>query len=214
VKDCPDANDEQKKELLKRKWKEWKAEKREMDSQRMNSLRPMDCATNLTRPTGVEISRLSSSDVDCRFPVQFAPNLVRSMLADTGSDTSAFTLQFLDVLREHVRVDYEEFPSPVLHAVAESPYEQEKPNYVPQCGWATVSCDILLNCGPLRVPKWRFAVIRGEMQEGILGRDFPKEVMGLDLNKIFEDAAQTRAASAVVDTSDSIEFVVKNLFVV
>jgi hypothetical protein len=25
VKDCPDANDEQKKELL-RKWKEWKAE--------------------------------------------------------------------------------------------------------------------------------------------------------------------------------------------
>jgi hypothetical protein len=98
----------------------------------MSSLRPIDCATNLTRPTGVEISRLSSSDVDCRFPVQFGPNLVRSMLADTGSDTSAFTLHFLDVLREHVRVDYEELPSPVLHAVAASPYEQKKPNYVPQ----------------------------------------------------------------------------------
>jgi Reverse transcriptase (RNA-dependent DNA polymerase) len=52
-------------------------------------------------------------------------------------------------------------------------------------------------------------VIRGEMQEGILGRNFLKEVMGLDLNKIFEDAAQARAASAVVDTSDSIEFVGK-----
>jgi hypothetical protein len=46
------------------------------------------------------------------------------------------------------------------------------------------------------------------MQEGILGRDFLKEVLGLDLKKIFEDA-QTRAASDVVDTSDSIEFVGK-----
>jgi hypothetical protein len=35
-----------------------------------------------------------------------------------------------------------------------------------------------------------------------------KEVLGLDLMKIFEDP-QTRAASDVVDTSDSIGFVGK-----
>jgi hypothetical protein len=125
-----------------------------------------------------------------------------------GRYTSAFTLLFLDVLREPPRDDYEDLSSPVPHSVTTSPYHREKPNYIPQCGWATVSCDVLLNCGPLRVPKWRFAIIRGEMQEGILDRDFVKEVLGLDLKKIFEDA-HTRAASNVVDTSDSIEFVSK-----
>jgi hypothetical protein len=56
------------------------------------------------------------SDGDCRFGA-VAPNLVRSMLADTSSDTSAFMLHFLDVMREHACVDYEELQSPILHAL-------------------------------------------------------------------------------------------------
>jgi hypothetical protein len=138
---------------LNLKWKEWKVEKCDKDSKRMSPLQPMDAMDDRKCLIGVGISRLTSSDGDCRFPVQFAPNLVRSMLADTGSDTSAFKLHFLDVLRKHVRVDYEELPSPVLHTVAASPYNQEKPNCIPQCGWAKVSCEVLLNCGPLGVPK-------------------------------------------------------------
>jgi hypothetical protein len=125
--DCPGTNDEQKNDLPKQKWKEWKADKRDKYSKSMSSFQPMDSAENRICPTRVGISRLISSNGDYRFPLQFVPNLVRHRLADTGSDTSTFTLHFLGILREHVRVDYEELPSPILHAVSASPYNQENP---------------------------------------------------------------------------------------
>jgi hypothetical protein len=74
LKDCPDANDEQKKDLLKLKWKEWKAEKPDTDSKRMSSLKPMDSVEDRKCLIGVGISRLTSSAGDWRFTVQFAPN--------------------------------------------------------------------------------------------------------------------------------------------
>jgi Reverse transcriptase (RNA-dependent DNA polymerase) len=52
-----------------------------------------------------------------------------------------------------------------------------------------------LHCGPLRVPDWRFAVVRGKMDEGILGKEVLTQVLGLDLGKLFEKARQTASSA-------------------
>jgi hypothetical protein len=52
-----------------------------------------------------------------------------------------------------------------------------------------------IHCGRLRVPDWRFAVVRGKMDEGILGKEVLTQVLGLDLGKFFEKARQTASAA-------------------
>jgi hypothetical protein len=65
-----------------------------------------------------------------------------------------------------------------------------------QIAWVTMPMVVRLHCGPLRVPNWCFAVVRGRMDEGILGRDFLTQILGLGLKLLFEKARQ--AASAKV----------------
>jgi hypothetical protein len=59
-----------------------------------------------------------------------------------------------------------------------------------QIAWVTMPILVCLHCGPLRVPDWRFAVVRAKMDEGILGKEFLRQILGLDLGNLFEKARQ------------------------
>jgi hypothetical protein len=63
-----------------------------------------------------------------------------------------------------------------------------------QIACVTMPIVVLLYCGPLRVPDWRFAVVRGRMEEGLLGWEFLTQILGLGLKLLFEKARQTASA--------------------
>jgi hypothetical protein len=85
-------------------------------------------------------------------------------------------------------VKYEPLAEPAHLQLAGENYEDKKMSLV-QISWVTVPIVVRLRCCPLR-----FAVVRCRMGEGILGRGFLTQILGLDLKLLFEKARQTASA--------------------
>jgi hypothetical protein len=114
-------------------------------------------------------------------------------IADTGADISALSETFVNKIKNPPVVKYEPLAEPAHLQLARENYEDKSMSLV-QIAWVTMPIVVCLHCGPLRVPDWHFAVVRGRMEGGILGREFLTQILGLDLKVLFEKARQTRSA--------------------
>jgi hypothetical protein len=114
-------------------------------------------------------------------------------IADTGVDVSALSATFVNKIKNPPVVKYEPLAEPAHLQLAGENYEDKSMSLV-QIAWVTMPIVVCLHCGPLRVPDWHFAVVRGRMEEGILGREFLTQILGLDLKVLFEKARQTASA--------------------
>jgi hypothetical protein len=179
LKDCTKVEEDAKKSIMGEKFQEWKAaRKEERDKKKIGSLTQVQGA----------------ADRDHVYEVTFAKS-DQSLLciADTGADVSALSDEFVDKIKNSPVVKYEPLAEPVhLQLAGES--REGKPMSLVQIAWVTMPIVVRLHCGPLRVPDWRFAVVRGRMEGGILGREFLTQILGLDLKLLFEKARQAASA--------------------
>jgi Reverse transcriptase (RNA-dependent DNA polymerase) len=140
------------------------------------------------------LAQVQGADRDHVYEVLFAKaeqSLLR--IAGTGADVSALSETFVNKIKNSPVVKYEPLAEPTHLQLAGENYEDKSMSLV-QIAWVTMPIVVCLHCGPLRVPDWRFAVVRGRMAEGILGREFLTQILGLDLKLLFEKARQTASA--------------------
>jgi Aspartyl protease len=115
-----------------------------------------------------------------------------SCTADTGADVSVLSETFVNKVKNSPSVRYEPLASPLeLQLLGEV---DNRPMALVKIAWVTMPILVRFHCGPLRVPDWRFAVVRGKLDEGILGKEFLTQILGLDLGKLFEKARQAVSA--------------------
>jgi hypothetical protein len=103
---------------------------------------------------------------------------------------------FVNKIKNSPIVNYEPLAEPAHLQLAGKNYE-DKPISLVQIEWVTMPIVVRLHYGPLRVPDWRFAVVRGRVEEGILGREFLTQILGLDFKLLFEKARQTASAKGI-----------------
>jgi hypothetical protein len=129
-------------------------------------------------------------------------NTVRNLscIADTGADMSVLSETFVNKVKNLPSVRYEPLASPLeLKLLGEV---DNRPMVLVQIAWVTLPILVCLHCGPLRVPDWRFAMVRCKLDEGILGKVFLTQILGLDLGKLFEKA---RLAASAADSATLVE---------
>jgi RNase H-like domain found in reverse transcriptase/Reverse transcriptase (RNA-dependent DNA polymerase)/Integrase zinc binding domain/Integrase core domain/Aspartyl protease len=178
LRECTKVEEDAKKSIMNEKFQEWKdARKEKKDKKKIGSL---------TQVQGV--------DRDHVYEVLFAKT-DQSLLciADTGADVSALSEDFVNKIKNSQVVKYEPLAEPVHLQLAGERCEDKSMSLV-QIAWVTMPIVVRLHCGPLRVPNWHFAVVRGRMDEGILGREFLTQILGLDLKLLFEKARQAASA--------------------
>jgi cytochrome c553 len=144
IKDCPKVDDAQKKTILAAKYKEWRQDKKSTDPMKQLARMQPDSAMR-------EL-----------YDVMFG-NTVHNLscIADTGADVSVLSETFVNRVKNSPSVRYEPLASPLeLQLLGEV---DNRPMAFVQITWATMPILVRLHCGPLRVPDWRFAVVRGKL---------------------------------------------------
>jgi hypothetical protein len=84
-----------------------------------------------------------------------------------------------------------------VHLQLASERFEDKSMSLLQIAWAMMPIVVHLHCGSLRVPNCRFAVVRGRIDEGILGREFQTQILGLHLKLLFEKARQAASDKGI-----------------
>jgi hypothetical protein len=181
LRECTKEEEDAKKSIMDGKFQEWKVARQGKKGKKKIG--------SLTQVQGVDRNHV--------YEVIFAKTDESLLcICDTGADVTSVSEEFVDKTKNPQVVKYDPFAQTVHLQLTGERFEHKSMSLV-QIAWVTMRIVVRPHCGPLRVPNWRFAVVRGRMDEGFLGGEFLTQVLGLDLKLLFEKARQAAFAKGI-----------------